>query len=28
MRLMGDWNWWFPAPVARLLRVAPAPGSA
>ena len=20
MRLMGDWNWWFPAPVARMLR--------
>jgi RND superfamily putative drug exporter len=24
MRLMGDWNWWFPEPVARLFRVAPA----
>jgi putative drug exporter of the RND superfamily len=24
MRLMGDWNWWFPAPLARLFRVAPA----
>ncbi len=24
--LLGDWNWWFPRPVARLLRVpAPAP---
>jgi uncharacterized membrane protein YdfJ with MMPL/SSD domain len=21
--LLGDWNWWFPDPVARLLRVAP-----
>src|SRR5262249_35197565 len=20
----GDWNWWFPGPVARLLRVPPA----
>lgn len=20
MRLMGDWNWWFPAPLARILR--------
>jgi RND superfamily putative drug exporter len=24
MRLMGNWNWWFPEPVARLFRVAPA----
>jgi RND superfamily putative drug exporter len=24
MRLMGDWNWWFPRPLARLFRVAPA----
>jgi putative drug exporter of the RND superfamily len=24
MRLMGDWNWWFPEPLARLFRVAPA----
>jgi putative drug exporter of the RND superfamily len=24
MRLMGDWNWWFPARVARLFRVTPA----
>jgi RND superfamily putative drug exporter len=24
MRLMGDWNWWFPKPLARLFRVAPA----
>jgi RND superfamily putative drug exporter len=24
MRLMGSWNWWFPEPVARLFRVAPA----
>jgi uncharacterized membrane protein YdfJ with MMPL/SSD domain len=24
MRLMGDWNWWFPPRVARLFRVAPA----
>jgi hypothetical protein len=21
---MGQWNWWFPEPVARLFRVAPA----
>jgi putative drug exporter of the RND superfamily len=28
MRLMGDWNWWFPARVARLFRVAPAAGRA
>jgi uncharacterized membrane protein YdfJ with MMPL/SSD domain len=24
MRLLGDWNWWLPRPLARLLRVAPA----
>ncbi|HZC31625.1 MAG TPA: MMPL family transporter [Gaiellaceae bacterium] len=24
MRLMGNWNWWFPRPLARLFRVAPA----
>ena len=23
--LLGRWNWWLPAPVARLLRVAPSP---
>lgn len=23
--VLGRWNWWLPAPVARLLRVAPAP---
>ena len=28
MRLLGDLNWWFPAPVARLFRVAPAAGRA
>jgi uncharacterized membrane protein YdfJ with MMPL/SSD domain len=28
MRLMGEWNWWFPAPLARLLRVAPAASGA
>src|SRR5207247_8302237 len=28
MRLMGEWNWWFPAPVARLFRVAPAASRA
>ncbi len=26
--LLGDWNWWFPDPVARLLRVAPRSSSA
>jgi putative drug exporter of the RND superfamily len=26
--LMGKWNWWFPAPAARLLRVSPRPWSA
>jgi RND superfamily putative drug exporter len=25
MRLAGDWNWWFPKPVERALRVAPRP---
>ena len=25
--LLGDWNWWFPDPVARLLRVAPRAAS-
>src|SRR2546421_2832447 len=25
MRLMGEWNWWFPAPVARLFRVSQTP---
>jgi len=24
MRLMGDWNWWLPPRLARLLRAAPA----
>ena len=24
MRLLGEWNWWLPRPLARLLRVAPA----
>jgi RND superfamily putative drug exporter len=31
MRLMGEWNWWLPAPAARVLRVPPsraAPESA
>jgi putative drug exporter of the RND superfamily len=23
MKLLGEWNWWFPEPVARVLRVAP-----
>jgi putative drug exporter of the RND superfamily len=27
MRLMGEWNWWFPARVARLFRVAPGPAA-
>jgi RND superfamily putative drug exporter len=28
MRLMGDWNWWLPAPAARILRIKqPAPES-
>jgi RND superfamily putative drug exporter len=22
--LLGRWNWWFPRPIARVLRVAPA----
>jgi RND superfamily putative drug exporter len=26
--LFGRWNWWLPAPAARLLRVAPSTGSA
>jgi putative drug exporter of the RND superfamily len=26
--LLGRWNWWFPRPVARALRVAPAPRPA
>jgi putative drug exporter of the RND superfamily len=26
--LFGKWNWWLPAPAARLLRVAPSTGSA
>jgi RND superfamily putative drug exporter len=25
MSLMGKWNWWLPRPVARILRIAPAP---
>jgi RND superfamily putative drug exporter len=25
MRLFGTWNWWLPAPAARVLRVAPSP---
>jgi uncharacterized membrane protein YdfJ with MMPL/SSD domain len=25
MRLFGTWNWWLPAPAARLLRVEPSP---
>jgi putative drug exporter of the RND superfamily len=25
--LLGDWNWWFPRPVARLLRVPATPAS-
>ncbi len=25
MVLLGRWNWWFPAPLARLFRVAPSP---
>jgi putative drug exporter of the RND superfamily len=28
MRLLGDWNWWLPAPVARLFRVSAAPAPA
>ena len=24
MRLMGEWNWWLPPRLARLLRVAPS----
>ena len=24
MQLLGRWNWWLPAPVARVLRVAPS----
>ncbi len=24
MRLMGDWNWWMPAGLARILRVQPS----
>jgi RND superfamily putative drug exporter len=28
MRLLGKWNWWLPAPVARVLRVRPAPSAA
>jgi putative drug exporter of the RND superfamily len=27
MRLMGRWNWWVPAPIARLCRWAPAPAA-
>jgi hypothetical protein len=23
MRLLGGWNWWMPAPLARLLSAAP-----
>ncbi len=26
MQLLGKWNWWLPAPVARILRVAPSEG--
>jgi RND superfamily putative drug exporter len=25
MRLLGDWNWWMPKPIARLLLVRDAP---
>jgi len=28
MRLLGRWNWWLPAPVARVLRVRPAASTA
>jgi len=27
MRLAGSWNWWFPAPLARVLRVGSAPAA-
>ena len=25
MAILGRWNWWLPAPLARLVRVAPSP---
>jgi len=25
MAVLGRWNWWLPAPIARLARVAPSP---
>jgi RND superfamily putative drug exporter len=25
MSLMGKWNWWLPAPLAKILRISPAP---
>jgi len=25
MRLLGRWNWWLPAPIARIARVEPSP---